>query len=70
MFLHQKNHAQDILKKFKMSNYNAVATPLETGVKLRKETNDEFVSVQTNHRILEVSLQYQTIHLSKCWIVK
>lgn len=28
VFLIQKKYAQDILKRFKMSNYNAVATPL------------------------------------------
>lgn len=27
-----------------MRNCNAAATPLETGAKLRKETNDEFAS--------------------------
>lgn len=35
VFLHQKKYVQYILKRFKMSNYNAAATPLETGAKLR-----------------------------------
>lgn len=37
-------YAQDILKRFKMSNYNAIATPLATGAKLKKNINDELVS--------------------------
>lgn len=36
VFLHQEKYAQDILKRFKMRNCNAVATPLETGAMLRK----------------------------------
>lgn len=57
VFLHQNKYAQDILKRFKMSNYNAVITPLETRAKLRKETNDELVSVTLYKQII-VSLRY------------
>lgn len=42
--LHQMKYIQDILKRFKMSNCNAAVTPFETGEKLRKDTNDEFVT--------------------------
>lgn len=38
VFMHQKKYAQDILKRFKMSNCNATTTPLETRAKLWKET--------------------------------
>ena len=44
VFLHQTKYAQDILKRFNMRNCKAVVTPLETGSKLKKESNDEFVS--------------------------
>ncbi|XP_050909995.1 secreted RxLR effector protein 161-like [Lathyrus oleraceus] len=50
-------YAQDILKRFKMSNCNAVVTPLEIGEKLRKESNDEFVSATLCKQIIE-SLRY------------
>ncbi|XP_058765878.1 secreted RxLR effector protein 161-like [Vicia villosa] len=52
VFLHQKKYAQDILKKFKMSNCNAPATPLEIGAKLKKETNDEFLSATMYKQII------------------
>lgn len=38
VFLHQNKYAQDILKRFKISNCNTTATPLETGAKLKKDT--------------------------------
>lgn len=56
VFLHQK-YAQDILEMFQMSNCNAVVTPLDTGAKLRKDTNDEFVS-ETLYRQIIGSLRY------------
>lgn len=49
---HQKKYAKDIFKRFMMSNCNAVATPFETGLKLRKETNDEFVSATLYKQII------------------
>ena len=57
VFLHQKKYAQDILKRFKMSNCNAAATPLETGAKLKKETDDKFVSATLYKQIIG-SLRY------------
>lgn len=52
VFLHQTKYARDILNKFKMSNCNAVVTPLETGENLRKETNDDFVSAIVKKQII------------------
>ncbi|XP_050883926.1 secreted RxLR effector protein 161-like [Lathyrus oleraceus] len=40
-----------------MSNYNAAATPLETGAKLKKETYDKFLSVTLYKQIIG-SLRY------------
>lgn len=40
-----------------MSNYNAVITPLKSGVKLRKDTNDEFISTTLYKQIIG-SLRY------------
>lgn len=57
MFLHQAKYVQDILKRFKLSNYNAFVTQLETGEKLRKETNDEFVS-EIMYKYIIGSLRY------------
>ncbi|XP_058726953.1 secreted RxLR effector protein 161-like [Vicia villosa] len=57
VFLHQKKYAQDILKRFKMSNCNAVVMPLEIGEKLRKETGDEFASATLYKQIIG-SLRY------------
>ncbi|XP_050919046.1 uncharacterized mitochondrial protein AtMg00810-like [Lathyrus oleraceus] len=57
VFLHQKKYAQDILKRFKMSNCNATATPLETGAKLKKDTNDKVVS-ETLYKQIIGSLRY------------
>ncbi|XP_050875527.1 uncharacterized protein LOC127079150 [Lathyrus oleraceus] len=57
VFLNQKKYFKDILKRFKMRNYNSVATSLETGAKLRKETNDEFLSV-TLYKQISGSLKY------------
>jgi len=34
VFLHQKKYAEDILKKFRMSNCNSEITPTEAGTKL------------------------------------
>lgn len=52
VFQHQTKYAQDILKRFKMSNYNAVVTPLKTIAKLRKDRNDEFVSATLYKQII------------------
>lgn len=57
VLLNQKKYFKDILKRFKMRNYNSVATPLETGAKLRKETNDEVFSV-TLYKQISGSLRY------------
>lgn len=57
VFLHQKKYAQDILKRFKMSNCNSASRQLETREKLRKETNDEFVSA-TLYKQINGSLSY------------
>lgn len=40
-----------------MRNYNAAATPLEIGAKLKKETTDKFVSVTLYKQIIG-SLKY------------
>lgn len=55
--IHQKKYAQDILKRFKMNKCNAAARPLEIRAKLRKETNDEFLSVTFYKQIIG-SLRY------------
>lgn len=57
VFLHQTKYARDILRRFKISNYNTPITPLENGAKLKKETNDEFVSVRLYKQIIG-SLRY------------
>ena len=57
VFLHQMEYAQDILKRFKMRNCNEVVTLLKTGSKLKKETNDEFVS-STLYKQIIGSLRY------------
>ena len=57
VFLHYKKYAQDILKMFKMNNYNAAITPLETRAKLRNDINDEFVSATLYKQIIG-SLRY------------
>lgn len=54
---HQKKYAKDILKRFMISNYNADATPFETGAKMRKKTNDEFISPTLYKQIIG-SLRY------------
>ena len=46
VFLQEKKYAKEILKRFKMNKCNAIVTPLKTEAKLRKETNDEFVSAR------------------------
>lgn len=55
--MHQKKCAQNILKRFKIRNCNSAITLLETGEKLKKETNDEFVSATLYKKILG-SLRY------------
>lgn len=57
VFLHQKKCTQDILKRLKMSNYNDVATPLESRAKLKKNIIDEFVSA-TMYKEIIGSLRY------------
>lgn len=57
VFLHQHNYAQDILKIFKKRNCNAAVRPLETGAKLNRETNDEFVNATLYKQIIR-SLRY------------
>lgn len=60
VFLHQNKYAKDILKRFKMINSNATATPLETRAKLRTKTSDEFLSATLYKKswILEIYLQH------------
>lgn len=57
VFMRQINYARDILKRLKMRNCNATITLLETGAKLKKETNDEFVSATLYKQIIG-SLRY------------
>ena len=57
VFLHQTKYAQDILRRFNMSNCKATVTPLETGANLKKESNDEFVS-STLYKQIIGSLRY------------
>ena len=60
IFLHQTKYDQYILKRFNMSNCKEAVTPLETGSKLKKETNDEFVS-STLYKQIIGSLRYLCI---------
>lgn len=52
VFLHQNKYAYDILKRFNMRNSNGVSMPLVTEVKLRKDTNDEFISATLYKQII------------------
>lgn len=56
VFLHRKKYAEDIIKKFRMRNCNPAITPMETGAKLSKDTNDEPVNA--------------TLYKSQTWIME
>ncbi|KAK2365584.1 putative mitochondrial protein [Trifolium repens] len=56
-FLHQKKYVADILKRFHMSNCNPAITPMETGVKLSKNSDDELVD-STLYKQIIGSLRY------------
>ncbi|GAU44417.1 hypothetical protein TSUD_100640 [Trifolium subterraneum] len=56
-FLHQKKYVEDILKRFHMSNCNPAITPMETGLKLSKITNEELVD-STLYKQIIGSLRY------------
>jgi hypothetical protein len=56
-FLHQKKYVADILKRFHMSNCNPAITPMETGVKLSKNSEDELVDPTLYKQIIG-SLRY------------
>ncbi|WJX39555.1 DNA helicase [Trifolium repens] len=56
-FLHQKKYVADILKRFHMSNCNPTITPMETGVKLSKNTDDELAD-STLYKQIIGSLRY------------
>jgi hypothetical protein len=43
ILIHQKKYANDILKRFNMSNCNLLVTPMETEIKLRKNV-DEYIA--------------------------
>ena len=43
IFIHQKEYATDILKKFQMLDCNSVHTPIEVGTKLFKEGEDSMM---------------------------
>lgn len=51
-FLHQKKYAEDILKRFKISSYNTAITPMETNIKLRKESDEELLDSLLNKQII------------------
>lgn len=57
VFIHQQKYAQDILKRFKMSNCNARVTPIVTRENLKRETNYEFVNATLCKQIIG-SLMY------------
>lgn len=43
VLFHHNTYAEDILKKFKMRNCNLANTPMETNIKLNKESDDDLV---------------------------
>lgn len=45
-----------------MNNYNAAGTPLDTGEKLKRETNNEFVNATLYKQIIG-SLRYLWIYM-------
>ena len=57
VFLHQKKYAEDILKRFKMANCNPAITPMETGLKLSRESPGELVDATLYKQIIG-SLRY------------
>lgn len=52
-----KKYAEDILKKFNMSNCNHATTHMETNIKLNKESEDELVDIILYKQIID-SLRY------------
>lgn len=57
IFLHQKKYVVDILKKFNMSDCKPVSTPIEIGIRLTREGDDDSVN-PTLYRQLVCSLRY------------
>ncbi|CAL1405651.1 unnamed protein product [Linum trigynum] len=59
IFISHSGFAKEVLKKFKMENYNPVSTPAECGLKLSKDDKGEKVN-STEFRSLVGSLRYLT----------
>ena len=59
IFISQEGYAKDILEKFEMLNSNPVSTPVECGVKLSKNDDEEKVN-PTFFKSLIGSLRYLT----------
>jgi len=55
--MHQTKYTGDLLKRFKMEHSNPVVTPVQAGLKLEPESDDEFVNA-TNYRRMVWSLRY------------
>jgi hypothetical protein len=59
IFVSQETYAKEILKKYKMANYNQVSTPMEPGAKVSKFDGGERVDA-SRYRSLVGSLHYLT----------
>jgi len=59
IFIHQRKFATEFLKKFKMEDSNSVMTPIETGIKLTKESDGRTVDA-TYFKQIVGSLRYLT----------
>lgn len=61
MFLHQKKHVDDILRRFNMVNFKLVTTPVDFGINLEKDGNESEVdaTLQSDCQIIKVSFQYK-----------
>jgi Reverse transcriptase (RNA-dependent DNA polymerase) len=59
IFVSLETYAKEILKKYKMTNYNPVSTPMEPGAKLSKFDGGERVDA-SRYRSLVRSLRYLT----------
>ena len=59
IFVSQETYAKEILKKYKMENFNPVSIPMEPGAKLSKFDGGEHVDA-SRYRSLVGSLRYLT----------
>jgi Reverse transcriptase (RNA-dependent DNA polymerase) len=59
IFVSQETYTKDILKNYKMTNYNPVSTPMESGAKLSKFDGGERIDA-SRYRSLVGSLRYLT----------